>query len=651
MNSPFGVQILFRSLCLIAVSSASVFSAEGELRGHWRMDDGVGNEVADHSGQENHGTARAIRWRDGVINSGVQLQGGGFIDVGDDESLNIEEAISIDAWLKPWNPRYPQRPTILRKEGSYALHLGPSEEITFLLWLDGKQESVSAELTEWPAGDWRYFAGTFDGETMRVFINGMVAAEKKIDAGRKISVSKNPVYIGSVRTRMPLSGSMDEVRLAARAFSDQEVIETFRKGMFDVSRRNNMFTSFYEKFVKVKPEPLVPGTLWIDAEDFDDYGGWWMDTQFVPQMGSPYLMAAGLHEKVENARTTVDIPEPGSYRLWVRNKNWLAKGHTPGQFKVHIGGNASETTFGTAEQRAWVWQDGGVFDLEGETTIELEDLTGYYGRCDAIILTRDMDFVPHQEQKDYLPMRKRFVEELPTMEMGHFDFVVVGAGVAGCNAAIAAARGGAKVALIQDRPMIGGNNSSELGVPVSGGSSSGKGRETGLNEEGGRIAAYNFNQKWAAGAEVLMAAEPNLTVFLNTHVFKAETDDEKMIKSVTAFNMIDGHLTRYTGDYFADCTGDGWLGYYAGAEWMLGRESKEKFGESLAKDVADNITMSGTLFQHSILGYQAIDMGEPVALEAPEWVYDMRPMAEGYEKRNKYENSYRSPTWWMENHG
>nr|MBX2823451.1 FAD-dependent oxidoreductase [Gammaproteobacteria bacterium] len=264
---------------------------------------------------------------------------------------------------------------------------------------------------------------------------------------------------------------------------------------------------------------------------------------------------------------------------------------------------------------------------------------------------KDMEFVPNREQDDYIPLRRKFVGDEPIKDMGHFDFIVVGGGVAGTNAAIAAARQGIKVALIQNRPMIGGNNSSEMGVPVSGGSSMGMGRETGLVEEFGRIASYGYNQKWAAGAEKGVAAEENLTLFLNTHVYAAQTDDNKNIKSVTAFNMLDGTRTRYSADLFADCTGDAWLGFYAGAEYMFGRESKEAYGEKNAKDVPNNITMSGSLMQHSILGYQAIDMGEPVENVEQEWFYDMRENESGYVKRPRFENGVRAGTWWTENHG
>lgn len=615
------------------------------------MDDGSEAIVTDSSTHRNDGLARNTRWVEGVHFSALQMENGGGIQVAHDNSLNLSAAISIDAWLKPWSPRFPDRPTVLYKEGAYALHLGPGKEITFALWLNGKEARLSLDVDNWTGGQWRYFAATYDGQSMKLYQNGKLAREKSVSGNPSISTSQSPIYLGSIKKRRNFTGSLDEIRIAGSVLTADAIADNFRTGIVDVNRRQNKFTAYYQKHNKRTAVPRRSGTLWIDAEDFDDYGGWWMDTQFVPQMGSPYLIAAGLHEKVANAKTRIDIPEPGTYRLWVRNKNWLAQGQQPGRFHVRVDGRPSETVFGTAEQRAWVWQDGGTFDLSDTVTLELEDLTGYYGRCDALILTRDLDFKPKQEQKDYLAFRNEHVEQVPAKEMGHFDFIVVGGGVAGCNAAIAAARGGATVALIQDRPLVGGNNSSEMGVPVSGGSSSSRGREAGLNEELGRLAAYHFNQKWAAGAEIAIANEPNISLFLNSHVFEAETDDQGNITAVTAFNMIDGHHTRYTGDYFADCTGDGWLGFYAGAEYMLGRESKEQFGEEHAKDVADSITMSGSLMQHSILGYQAIDMGKPVEYKPEPWFYDMRNSESGYLERPKYETGIRAGNWWTENHG
>lgn len=630
--------------------AAGAAENDTSMMAYWRFDDGAGNLVSDSSGNGNDGSIEDIKWVQGAVNSAGQLGDRAGMNVGHDKSLDAEKALTIQGWIKPWTPDWKQYPSIVRKSGAYVFRFSADRSLALVLWLNGKKQTFNSKHREWPDGQWQHVAATYDGSAVHFYVNGEL--DSSFPATGNISISDADCFVGAENGKFFFTGTLDEVRLDRVALSAREIASSHYAGAWQMARYNNRFTNFYEKLHKRSGETKVPGTVWIDAEDFEDYGGWWMDTQFVPQMGSPYLIAAGIGTPVENAKTTVSLPESGTYRLWVRNKNWLGYRYGPGQFAVSVNGEKSKTRFGSREQRAWVWQDGGTFELkQGKVSIELEDLTGWYGRCDALILTKDLAFVPQQEQKDYLPMRERFVGAVPVKEMGHFDFIVVGGGVAGCNAAIAAARGGAKVALIQNRPMVGGNNSSEMGVPVSGGSSSGRGREAGLNEEIGRIHAYNFLSKWASAADLVIADEPNISLFLNTHVFEAETDGEHRITAVKAFDMVDGHQTRYTADLFADCTGDGWLGYYAGAECMWGRESKEMFGEGHGKDIADHITMSGSLMQNSILGYQAIDTGKPYTFVAEDWFYDLRNNAKGYEKRPNFEHGIRAGNWWTENQG
>ena len=88
-------------------------------------------------------------------------------------------------------------------------------------------------------------------------------------------------------------------------------------------------------------------TVWIDAREFTDYGGWLEDTQFVYLMGLPYLIAAAPGIPVEDATTEVEIPESGKYRVWVRTRNWL-RDHDPGQFQVAVNGVTSDKVFGAA---------------------------------------------------------------------------------------------------------------------------------------------------------------------------------------------------------------------------------------------------------------------------------------------------------------
>jgi hypothetical protein len=211
------------------------------------------------------------------------------------------------------------------------------------------------------------------------------------------------------------------------------------------------------------------GFLWIDAEDFRDYGGWLLDTQFVYTMGSAYLIAADLGRPVQDASIRVEVPRAGVYRLWVRAKNWL-KEHSPGRFTVLVDGRPSNRVFGAAESADWLWQSAGEFELaKGEAEIVLRDLTGYYGRCDALVLTSDLDYVPPAETEAIRLERSRLTGlSLTPQPGGRYDVVVVGAGAAGSCAAIAAARLGARTALVQNRPVLGGNASIELGVHICG---------------------------------------------------------------------------------------------------------------------------------------------------------------------------------------
>lgn len=625
--------------------------AELNLLAHWRFDDGAGRLISDNSNNDNKGSIEDIKWVQGVHNGCIQLSYQAGANCGNDVSLNTDVELTIQAWIKPLQLRFEESPNIVCKEGSYALGLGPDRSLTLTLWLNGEKQTFNSNYTNWPDGKWQHVTATYDGSVVNLYINGGLDRQIDVTPGQKISSSASDCFIGSVDKKNSFTGSIDELQIYGKAITSQDIALTCKEGEEQIACRENRFIAFHQKGEKRKARAIVQGTLWIDAEDFDDYGGWWMDTQFVPEMGSPYLIAAGIGKPVSNAATIIEIPKSGTYRLWVRNKNWLRE-YSPGKFLVSVGGKKSARTFGTAANGEWIWQDGGKFELvKGEISIVLEDLTGYYGRCDALILTTNLDYTPPQAQEEYRAERNRFVGTLPEIDEGHYDVIVVGGGVAGCIAAIASARKGARTALIQDRPMLGGNNSQEMGVPISGGSSSNKGREPGMLEEIGRESAFLFLTKWSAAAEQIAFAEPNLTVFLNTRIFDAETGRDKRIEVIRGFNMIDDHRTRYSADQFIDCTGDGWLGYYAGAEYMYGRESKETFGESLAPDVADNITMSGSLFHHSILGYRAVDMGKPTPYDAPEWVYDLRAAGSSIELNPGYDRSYLGGNWWHENRG
>ena len=99
-------------------------------------------------------------------------------------------------------------------------------------------------------------------------------------------------------------------------------------------------------------------SLLIEAESFQDKGGWVVDPQFVEQMGSPYLLAHGLGEPVENAVATVNFKEGGKYHVWVRTKNWVPGNWTPpGRFRVKVANQLLAPEFG--KEPMWGWEYGG----------------------------------------------------------------------------------------------------------------------------------------------------------------------------------------------------------------------------------------------------------------------------------------------------
>ncbi len=186
----------------------------------------------------------------------------------------------------------------------------------------------------------------------------------------------------------------------------------------------------------------------VEAEHFDDLGGWTLDTGFVESMGSPYLMAHGLGTPVADATTTVRLPEPGAWRVGVRTFDWVARWDAsgcPGRFEVLVDGEPVGVVFGT-EGADWHWQDGGVIQIgKPDIRVSLHDLTGFNGRCDAICFSRDCTSPrPPLGCRPSVQAGREPGDNAPS----RYDFVVVGGGYAGMCAAVSAARLGLSVALV-----------------------------------------------------------------------------------------------------------------------------------------------------------------------------------------------------------
>ncbi|MFP4055993.1 MAG: FAD-dependent oxidoreductase [Candidatus Brocadiia bacterium] len=351
-------------------------------------------------------------------------------------------------------------------------------------------------------------------------------------------------------------------------------------------------------------------TVLVEAESFADRGGWKIDQQFIEIMGSPYLLAHGLGEPVEDATTTVSFPAPGSYRVFVRTKDWVAHWGaegSPGRFQLLVDGEPLGEVFGT-KGAEWFWHPGGTVQIRGkEVPIALHDLTGFEGRCDAIVFTTEPDFVPPNGLDELAAFRKEALglPEKPE-EAGHYDLVVIGGGVAGTCAAVSAARLDLKVALIQNRPVLGGNSSSEVRVWIQG-----KTMLPPFPRLGEIVRELNAVRPKASpdikerhGDEVkleVVRGEPNIELFLNHHAYKVEMEGDR-VQAVWALHTVSSRRVRFTGRLFADCTGDGTIGYLAGADYEM-------------------LTSGHMGFSNM---WRVVDTGEPQPFPSCPWALDLR---------------------------
>ncbi|MBB6635466.1 FAD-dependent oxidoreductase [Cohnella thailandensis] len=212
-------------------------------------------------------------------------------------------------------------------------------------------------------------------------------------------------------------------------------------------------------------------------------------------------------------------------------------------------------------------------------------------------------------------------------EIAQADITVVGGGLAGVNAAIAAARLGRTVALVQNRPVLGGNSSSEVRVWVCGATAHGTqryARETGIM---GELFVENQFRNiegnpylWDLTLLEAVRAEPNIRLYLNTDVHEVEADGDerdRTIRSLTGWMMGSERRIRFESLFYLDCTGDGLIGFLAGAKHRIGREAQHEFNESWAPLVPDDITLGSTLL------FYTKDAGRPVRFVPPSFAVDI----------------------------
>jgi hypothetical protein len=224
------------------------------------------------------------------------------------------------------------------------------------------------------------------------------------------------------------------------------------------------------------------------------------------------------------------------------------------------------------------------------------------------------------------------------------DFFVAGGGMSGVCAAVAAARNGAKVILVQDRSRLGGNSSSEVKMHIVGADIHGARpgwRESGLIEEFRLDDAVRNPQRSRELWDLLLydkvVSEPNITLLLDTVCCGAQVKDGHIQRVLARCDKTE-HLYRVTAKFFADCTGDCRLGVEAGADFRVGREAKSEFNEDLALKEADKATLGSSIL------FTARDYGRPMPFTPPAWARKVTKEMLRFRNVRSWDYGY----WWIE---
>ena len=228
------------------------------------------------------------------------------------------------------------------------------------------------------------------------------------------------------------------------------------------------------------------------------------------------------------------------------------------------------------------------------------------------------------------------------------DLVVVGGGMGGICAAIAAARLGCRVALVHDRPVLGGNSSSECRVWICGADHHGRvenARETGILEE---LRAENQRRNpqdsiwmWDAVLWDAVTREPNIRLFLNARCHDAEMERPGKIRAAIAMQIGNEKHLRFEAPLFLDASGDGEFAARAGADCRRGREARSEFNEDMAPEEPDDLTLGSSLL------FTVKDLGRPVKFDPPPWA---RKFETDEDLPFRGHHTFKHPCnfWWIE---
>ncbi|MDE0085018.1 MAG: LamG domain-containing protein [Candidatus Poribacteria bacterium] len=232
-------------LCSLIITSLSiVYAVDDGLVAYWPFNEGAGKTAVDVTGNGHDGKFEgAPKWVDGKFGTALEFDGAGdYVAVADDDALDLTKNITLMAWFSP-NDVLTSRRLMVKNDSIFVIFdFGNKNSIDFLV----KPNNTHAEstTTDWKVGEWYHFAGTFDGKTMKVYINGKLEGEKANDV--PIAPSDLELWIGGDDYGRPTDwfpGKIDEVRLYKKALSEAQIQKTMNTPQ-DVQARGKLTTTW-----------------------------------------------------------------------------------------------------------------------------------------------------------------------------------------------------------------------------------------------------------------------------------------------------------------------------------------------------------------------------------------------------------------------
>ena len=232
-------------LCSLIIMSLSIaYAVEDGLVAYWSFNEGAGKTAADVTGNGHDGKFEgAPKWVDGKFGPALEFDGEtDYVAVADDDALDLAENITLMAWFSP-NDVLTSRRLMVKNDSIFVIFdFGNTNSIDFLV----KPENTFAEskTTNWTVGEWYHFAGTFDGKTMKVYVNGMLEGEAANNV--PIAPSDLELWIGGDDYGRPsdfFPGKIDEVRLYEKALSEAQIQKAMNTPQ-DVQARGKLTTTW-----------------------------------------------------------------------------------------------------------------------------------------------------------------------------------------------------------------------------------------------------------------------------------------------------------------------------------------------------------------------------------------------------------------------